>query len=170
MVRILMGGALLASGSAHAAEPGDFVGRFTAPSANVEKAVSKAIEEGASQFNMLVRPVARKRLSATVKGADWLELSFSTPSLTIKTPQRPEGYTTPVDGTPTTLTAPNGNPVEVRRWIEGNTLHSKACGDDGGCLETSFALSGDTLVYTRVVTSSQLTSPVSFRIEYTRAR
>lgn len=151
------------------AEPGDYTGRYTAAATDVEQAVDAAVEEGAMQFSLLFRGIARKKLATSLQASPWLGIEVTAGEITISSARRPNGVKSTLNGPAAPIKADDGEPATVRRWMEDGLLKGEACNSKGECIDTSFRLEGDALVLTRVTRSKQLTSPVTMVLRYTRA-
>ena len=154
--------------AAFAAEPADFQGRFVASDDAVQAAVKQAVDKGAMQFSALIRPIARRRLATTIQGSTWVAFAGTAKALTITSSQRPGGVTTGLDREPVEIVA-DGKAATVRRWMEGGVLHSEACNGEGGCLVSTFALTGDALTVTQETRAPQLSEPIVLTVHYTGA-
>lgn len=154
--------------SASAATPDDFQGRFAASPEAIAPVVDAAVEEGAAQFSSFVRGIARRRLSKTLRAAEWIAFEKTASGIRIRSSNRPEGVETSLDGAKTSTADDDGKPATIRRWMKDGALQTEACGEDGGCIELRFELADDTLLVTRVTRSPQLTTPITYRLRYAR--
>ena len=168
MTPIAFGTWLAATTMGLAASPTDYQGRFTTTEEAIQPVVDKAVEDGASQFNALIRGIARGRLRKSLQASPWVEFAIDGEEMTIRTEQRPKGVTTRYDGTAASITEKNGKPAKVRRWMADGALRAEACNSEGDCLDYTFQLAGDELVITRVTRSSQLTTPITYQLTYRR--
>jgi len=161
---------ILALPSALAAEAGDYAGRFEVADAAAKDAeLARAVEAAAQQFPALFRGLVRNKLGDAVRAPAFFVFSPGDGTMTIASEAAPEGWTTPLDGTPTEVITDKGKPLELSRWMEGGTLKARGC-QDLGCSDFTFDLKGDDLVLRVSTTSKRLEEPITYAVAYRRVK
>jgi hypothetical protein len=160
---------LLFAASAHAAESGDYAGRFEmADAADGQARIDAGVEEACLQFPAMFRGIARKKLSAASPLPLWFEFGPGDDSMTIRTNLNEEGWTSDLSATVVQVQGDNGS-VDLKRWMDGGALRAE--GRTGkGVSRFVFALSDDgkTLTITTTTSSDRLDKPLTYDLVYQR--
>jgi hypothetical protein len=163
---LLLGGAL-AVGRDAAAQPRELQGSYVLD-ARASDDVAQVIEHVVKDMNFVRKPLARKRLRATTKPSQGLEIVYTGSDVTITTDGN-SSVRTPTDGKPVEWTREDGETFVV------TTTHDKAtmtrvfrAGDGERSNGYSLSHDGSTLTMTIVLTSPQLPEPVAYKLVYKR--
>jgi hypothetical protein len=154
------------------AEPVDsyapFVGSYRTVSVREGAArIERAIEQGTSTMNFVVRPIARKRLKAV--NPMYASIHIYQRDGQLVTDYEGRSYVAGIDGSPRRNTDPDGSKVMVSYGVHGDTLVARYVAADG---EKRFAFrrDGDRAVDVAVtLASDRLPKPISYELDYVRS-
>jgi hypothetical protein len=129
------------------------------------KAQAAAIEEIVAELNMLIRGVARGRLTETNPIAPQIELAADGDKtrfwrLAFETRATPDGRKWPGKGR-------EGKDITVQQWVQGATFRELITAADGS-RETVMTVRGDTLKLVATVRSPQLPRALRYELSYQR--
>lgn len=161
---------LLVPGSALASEPTDYAGTFVlADEEAAATALKGAVEQGAQQFAALLRPIVRGRLRGAVNATGLFTFEPGDGSMRIRTGENKEGWTTDLVGTVVDVAGANGDPLKLKRWMEGGVLNAEGCSEKG-CSDFVFTLAGDgkSMVLGVVTRANALKEPLRYQLNYKR--
>ena len=130
--------------------------------------VADVIEHVVKDMNFVRKPLARKRLAATTKPSEHLEIVYTGSDVTITTDGN-SSVRTPATGTPVKWTREDGETFLVTTTHDGRTLTRVFRADDGE-RSNAYTLSADraTLTMSIVLSSPQLPAPVAYKLVYKR--
>jgi hypothetical protein len=159
--------AVLPLGGDAAAQPPELEGTYVLDGAASDN-VDDVIEQVVKDMNFVRRPLARKRLQATTKPSQHLEIAYAGADVTITT----DGHSsirTPVNGTPVEWTREDGETFVVTTTHDARTMTRVFRADDGE-RSNAYSLGPDpsTLTMRIVLTSPQLPLPVAYKLVYKR--
>lgn len=152
-----------------AAELAKFKGsyKFAGTRDDAMKVIGKAIDDGLSQVNIVMRTVIKKAIEGR-KGTYIETISIDAPGSDIVIKLADYEVKAP-NGKAKSVTSPDGRPTTVKHELSGGALKQSFTGEDGSITNT-FTLKdgGKTLRRKVTITSKRLSKPVTYQLSYTR--
>jgi hypothetical protein len=129
--------------------------------------VKTAVERSAGEFNVILRPFARSRLTKANPVPRKVRITYTETEVSVQLDAAPP-VTAPRDGHTVTWTRDDGKPFELTAHLEGGALRQSFKGDDGQRTNVYRLRPDGKLSMEVTLTSPRLDKPLSYTLVFTR--
>lgn len=144
---------------------GDY--KFAGTRDDAMKVIGKAIDDGLSQVNIVMRTVIKKAIQGR-KGTYIETISIDVPGDDIVIKLADYEVKT-ANGKAKSVTSPDGKPTTVKHELKGSTLQQSFTGEEGSITNTFTLKDGGKILERKVtITSKRLSKPVTYQLSYKR--
>lgn len=136
------------------------------PAPELRKRLDAAVDDVASEFNLMVREVARRKIAGATKVCDQYDLAVEPASVRVVCDDGPV-HVLPADGKVYRTTNAAGEPVQGVVTVEADALVLTWSGPAGKRVNR-FARKGDALTLAVTVSSTHMPRPLRWTVDYGR--
>jgi hypothetical protein len=143
----------------------DLQGRYKfSGGAKERKAIGAAIEGVVDEMSFIVRSIARKRLKAAAKVHPNIAVTAGEERITVRLGDR--SYTAPANGKPVTVEGDDGDELQLRYVVKGDTIVQRFESDGGGKVNTFRPIGRNKMRVTVRIFSDRLPKDVKYKLTY----
>ena len=153
----------LATGATHAEAPGP-EGTFALDKAASDD-VKAAVDRAAGEFNFLLRPFARSRLTKANPVPQKVRIVYAPAEVSVQLDQAPP-IVAPRDGHKVTWTRGDGDKFDLTATTEGGVLRQSFKGEDGQRVNVYRLRDAKTLAMEVTLSSPRLHKPVTYTLVF----